>query len=80
MAMIGDPTRRRPAAVEHRPENQEVLDELVEPQCSVREQAMITDGYAETSESRKNKGNAENLGTRQREQKQADDRQKVNQG
>jgi hypothetical protein len=46
----------------------------------LREQAMITDRYAEASESRKNKGKAENLGTRQREQKQADDREKVNQG
>jgi hypothetical protein len=30
----------------NRRENQEVLNEFVEPQCSVREQAMITNGYA----------------------------------
>lgn len=79
MAMIGDPTRRRAAAVDHGPEDQEVLDELVELECSVREQAMITDGYTEASESRKKKGKTENLGSRQREQKQADDSQEMNQ-
>ena len=79
MAMIGYPTRRRTAAVDHCPEDQEVLDELIELECSVREQAMITDSYAEASESRKKKGKAENLGTRQREQKQADDSQEMNQ-
>jgi hypothetical protein len=56
-----------------------VLDELGELECSVREQAMITDGYAEGSQSRKKKGKAENLGTRQRKQKQADDSQEMNQ-
>jgi hypothetical protein len=40
---------------------------------------MITDGYAEASESRNKKGKAENLGTRQREQNQADDSQEMNQ-
>lgn len=47
MAMIGDPTRRRAAAVEDCPEDQEVLDELVELESSVREQAMITNSYAQ---------------------------------
>src|SRR5437879_8457360 len=40
---------------------------------------MITDGYAEASESCKKESNAENLGTRQREQTEADDSQQMNQ-
>ena len=79
MAMIGDPTDRRAAAIENGPENQEVLDELVELESAMREQAMITNGYAETSESREEKRNADNPGIRQREKKQADYSQEVNQ-
>ena len=56
MAMIGDPTRWSTAAVEDGREDQEVFDEPVELESAVCEQAMITDGYAEPSESCKEEG------------------------
>jgi hypothetical protein len=79
MTMMGDPTRWGTAAVEDGPEDQDVLDQPVELESAMCEQAMITDGSAEASESRKKESNAEHLGTRQREQTQADDSQQVNQ-
>ena len=78
MAMIGDPTRRGAAAVEHCPEDQEGLDELVELETAVCEQAMITNRYTQAPQSRKEQSHAENLETRQGEKNQTNDGKQMN--
>jgi hypothetical protein len=78
MAMVGNPAHRSTAGVKDGPEDKELLDELIELESAMREQAMVRDRYAKSSQRHKKESNAQNLETRQREKNHADDSQYMN--
>src|SRR4029077_14517995 len=53
MPVIRDPACRRAGAIEHCPEDQEVLDDLVYLESAMREQPVVADRGAEASECHK---------------------------
>src|SRR5712692_2942281 len=75
--VVGHPTCRSSRAVEHGAEDQHVLDDLVQLESAVRQQAMVTDRRAETAESREKQREAENLQARKWKKNQPDDSQYV---
>src|SRR5712692_8505297 len=75
--VVGDPSCRSSRAVEHGPEDQEVLDDLVQLESAVRQQAVVTHRRAETAESHEKQSEAENLQARKRKKNQPNDSQYV---
>src|ERR1700730_15246785 len=78
MPMISDPTHRGTAGVKNGPEDQELLDKLIELESAVREQAMVRNSDAKPSQRHENESNAENLEIRQRKKNHSDDSQHMN--
>src|ERR1700704_3099831 len=76
--MIRDPARRMTGAVEYRPEDQELLDKPVGPECLVGQHAVITDGRAETAKGDTEQSHANNLEAWQRKEDQSDPGKNVN--
>src|SRR5882724_650543 len=79
MAVIGDPACRRARAIEHGPENQEVLDRFVYLERAMREQAVITDGSAEAAERDETDRHRDHFPAGDREEDQRGDCQRVDQ-
>ena len=76
-AMVSDPARRMPRAVENSPENQHLFDESVQLDGAVREGAVVTNRGSNSAESHEQQGHTENLQAGQRKQNQPDKRENM---
>src|SRR5665213_1163489 len=79
MPVVSNPAGRRSGAVKNGPENQCVLDEFVQPQRSVRQQAMERDGGAYASHSREQDRHGGNFEAGQRKKDQTGNGERMDQ-
>src|ERR1700691_2391420 len=49
--VVCDPSSRRTGAVQNGPENQQMLDRLIQPEGAVRQQTVVADRRTQTSQS-----------------------------
>jgi hypothetical protein len=78
LTVISDPTGGMTGSVEHRPENQHLLDETIGLQSFVREHAMVTNGSSESAKGDKQRRESQNFEAGQGKQNNSHDGQHVN--